>query len=211
MRNSQLTPSNNMDNDTRPTVFNQTGNKNTQIAHANNVNQVINIILPSITQSTGGLINSSVSLNREYYNLFVIGEEDFQGEHFIVPKERALTESMSVEAKELFSSLSDDAIAQIITFPSLFASENHQYGRTDDQHIAYFGLITNVKIQDNGIKIYFYKLAEIPQQKLNEISIKLALERASSLNELNRTHWAIKRIDLIEELWAAGISVLAPR
>ena len=29
-------------------------------------------------------------------------------------------------------------------------------------------------------------------------------------NELNRTHWAIKRVNLIEELQAVGISLLAP-
>lgn len=209
-KNLLPTPSKNLHAETRPAVFSQTGDKNTQIAHANSVNQVYNIIVPGMAYPAGRTINTSVSLNLDCYNLFVIGEEDFQGEHFIVPKERALTESMSDEAKEQFSALSADAISQIRTFPSLFASENHQYGRTDDTHMAYFGLVTNVKIQDNGIKIYFYKLSVIPQQILNEIAFKLALGRAASFNELNRTHWAIKKVNVIEELRAAGISVLAP-
>ena len=70
--------------------------------------------------------------------------------------------------------------------------------------------MTGVKIQDNGIKIYFRPLWTVPQQKLNEIASKIALQGASSFNELNRTHWAIKKVNLIEELKAAGISVLAP-
>ena len=163
-----------------------------------------------MTHQPGNAMNTSVSLNLDCYNLFVIGEEDFQGGHFIVPKDRALTESMSTEAKKQFSALSADAIAQIRTFPSLFTSENHQYGRTDDAHMAYFGLVTDVKIQDNGIKVYFHKLSAMPHQRLNEIATELALGKAASFNELNRTHWAIKRVNLIEELRQAGISVLAP-
>ena len=204
------TPSKNLLAETKSAVFTQTGDKNTQIAHANNVNQVFNIIVPSMAHPSGRTANTSMLINQDYYNLFVIGGEEFHGEHFIVPKDRALTESMSDELKKQFSSLSAEAISQIRTFPSLFASENRQYGRTDDAHIAYFGLVTDVKIQDNGIKIYFHMFSGIPQQKLNELAFELALGSAASYNELNRTHWAIKRVNLIEELRAAGISVLAP-
>lgn len=206
----QLTSSSNIAKSVAPTTFTQTGDKNTQIAHANSVHQVINIIVPGMVSQPGNSMNTCVSLNLDCYNLFVIGEEDFQSGNFIIPKDRALTESMSAEAIKQFSALSPDAIAQIKTFPSLFASENHQYGRTDDDHTAYFGLVIGVKIQDNGIKVYFYKLSAIPQQKLNELALELALGKASSFNELNRTHWAIKRVNLIEELRKAGISVLAP-
>ena len=151
-----------------------------------------------------------MNLKLDYYNLFVIGDETFCDGHFIVPKDRALTESTSQDVKAQFAALSEDAILQIKTFPSLFTSENHRYGKTDDTHQAYFGLVTDVRIQDNGIKIYFRPLSAIPQQRLNEIAFKLAIQSASSTNELNRTHWAIKKVNLIEELKAAGISVLAP-
>lgn len=191
------------------TVFTQTGDKNTQIAHANNVNNVYNIIVPTLLP-TGGVVNKAVTLNREYYNLFVVSCETFGDGHFTVPKDRALTEHMSSETEAQFSSLSDDAISQIKTFPSLFASENHRYGKTDDDHQAYFGIVTDVKIQDNGIKVYFHAWSTISQQILNEIAFKLALQGASSFNELNRTHWAIKRVNLIEELQSAGVSVLVP-
>ena len=206
----QLTSSSNLATSVAPTTFTQTGDKNTQIAHANSVHQVINIIVPGMASQPGNTMNTCVSLNLDCYNLFVIGEEDFQGGNFIIPKDRALTESMSAEAIKQFSALSANAIAQIRTFPSLFTSENHQYGRTDDTHTAFFGLVTDVKIQDNGIKVYFHKLSVVPQQKLNELAFELALGKASSFNELNRTHWAIKRVNLIEELRKAGISVLAP-
>lgn len=168
------------------------------------------VVMPAPLSTTRSTSSSAFALNTDYYNLFVIGIETFADGHFIVPKDRALTESMTTENKAQFSVLTDEAIARIKTFPSLFASENHHYGRTDDNHQAIFGLVNEVRIQDNGIKIRFNPLWQIPQQRLNEISCNLAIEGASSFNELNRTHWAIKRLNLIEELRAAGISVLAP-
>lgn len=191
------------------TILVQTGEKSVQVAQAQNVNHVVNLILPAMTPGPIGS-GASVNLNMDYYNLFVIGDETFCDGHFIVPKDRALTECMSQEAKDQFSALGKDAVSQIKTFPSIFACENHGYGKTDDTHQAYFGLITDVRIQDNGIKIHFRPLSTIPQQRLNEIAYKLAIQCASSFNELNRTHWTIKKVNLIEELKAAGISVLAP-
>ena len=174
-----------------------------------NVNSSYVFMSPQFT-TANGMKSIGVSLNTNYYNLFVIGVETFSAGHFIVPKDRALTEYMAPETKALFSSLSDDAITQIKTFPSLFLSENHDYGRTDEDHQACYGLVTDVRVQDNGIKIHFQPLSSIPQQRLNEIIFQLAIDGTTGFKELNHTHWAIKRLNLIEELRAAGISVLAP-
>ena len=191
------------------TILVQTGERSVQVAQAQNVNHVVNLFMPAMTPGQIGS-GASVNLNMDYYNLFVIGDETFCDGHFIVPKDRALTECMSQEAKDQFSALGKDAVSQIKTFPSIFACENHGYGKTDDTHQAFFGFITDVKIQDNGVKIYFRPLSTLPQQRLNEIAFKIALQGASAINELNRTHWAIKKVNLIEELKAAGISVLVP-
>jgi len=208
----QTSPAANLPANATPTVFTQTGDKNTQVAYANNVNNVINIIVSGALRSTGGTVNASLPLSTEYYNLFVIGNETFNDGCFLIEKDRALTvaEGIAPEISKRYAGLSEDAILQIKTFPALFASENHQYGRTDSNHQAFFGLVTDIRIQENGIKIYFQKLSPVPQQRLNEIAFNLAIKGSSSFNELNRTHWAIKRINLIEELRAAGISVLAP-
>jgi len=193
------------------TVFKQIGDKNMQVAHANNVNTTINIIVPA-QRPTGKIIDTRFALCTEYYNLFVVGNETFADGHFIVPKDRALSilEGTSPEISAQFASLTSEAILKIKTFPSIFASENHQPGRTDDDHHAYYGFVTDITIQENGIKIYFQTFCAIPQQKLNEMAFSLAIKKASKCNELNRTHWTIKRIDLIEQLKIAGISVLAP-
>lgn len=51
------------------------------------------------------------------------------------------------------------------TYPAIIATENHSYGKTDADHYAAYGLIIDVKIQDNGIKVYYQILNWIPQQK----------------------------------------------
>ena len=168
------------------------------------------VVIPQQVSTTRNAPNTTFTLNTDYYNLFVIGTETFSDGHFIVPKDRALTESMTPENKAQFSALSDETIARIRTFPSIFASENHYFGKTDDDHCAIFGLVSEVRIQDNGIKIHFRSLWPIQQQRLNEILFQLAIDGTTSFNELDRTHWAIKRVNLIEELKVAGISVFAP-
>lgn len=194
-----------------PTTINLPGDGNTLIAQANTVQQNVNLILmPGAQPLNNGLVQGNRQIfNYDYYNLFVIGEELFNSDHFLVPKDRALTESTVKEVKDALASLTPEAVATIKTFPALFASENHYYGKTDDMHYAYYGFVTDVRIQDNGIKVYFRSLNPVPQQKINELAYELGLGRASYFNELNRTHWAIKKINLVEALRDAGISVFA--
>ena len=64
-----------------------------------------------------------------------------------------------------------------------------------------------IKVQDNGIKVYFTKLNKLQQQILIDLSFELGIAGARSYTELSRTHWAIKRINLIEVLEKAGYRV----
>ena len=192
---------------TPQTVIHNSGDNVTQIA--NNQGGTINFVFAS---ANGALYNATTKISSEYYNLFVVGDEPFNEGFFLIDKDRALTvsEGVSADISEQFASLSPEAQAAIKTFPSIFASENHQYGHTDEAQLAVFGVVTDIRIQENGIKIYYQRFCTILQQRLNEIMLKLAIKGSSSFNELNRTHWTIKRINLIEELRAAGISVLTP-
>ena len=192
---------------TPQTVIHNSGDNVTQIA--NNQGGTINFVFAS---ANGALYNATTKISSEYYNLFVVGDEPFNEGFFLIDKDRALTvtEGVAADISEQFASLSPEAQALIKTFPSIFASENHQYGHTDEAQLAVFGVVTDIRIQENGIKIYYQRFCTILQQRLNEIMLKLAIKGSSSFNELNRTHWTIKRINLIEELRAAGISVLTP-
>ena len=153
------------------------------------------------------------ALNKEYYNLIVSGGEvftAFANGYVMVDKRRALTEDVSPDIKDAVNTLHARAIEFVKTLPTIFADENTVYGRSDDTQMAFFGMVTDVRVQDNGIKVFYQLLNPLPQKRLNEIIDKLAIRGTSNFNELDRTHWTIKRIDLVAELREAGITVYAP-
>jgi len=191
-----------------PTEINLPGDNNTLIAHADNVNTEYKSMIVINTPSSG-MHQSTVKqvvLNLDYYNLIIVAGDELDGTgHVMVDKDRAITESTSEELKKLYAALTPEAIEIIKTFPAIIATENHDYGKTDDNHYADYGIITDVKVQDNGIKVYYQLLNKIPQQKLNELLFELGIQGNSNFNELNRMHWAIKRINMVEVLGENGI------
>ena len=188
------------------TTVNQNGPKNMHIDNVGTVHVHNTLLFPQQAQrQTINVPATQGSTNQDYYNLFVIGTEAFDSGHFIVPKDRALTESITDELKLEYAPLSDHAMAEIKRMPAIFTSENHEYGYTDAEHQAILGLVTDIKIQENGIKIYYHIMLHFPQQILNERAFDFAIKSASAFNELNRTHWTIKHINVLEELKSSGI------
>ncbi|GHV05322.1 hypothetical protein FACS1894217_02000 [Clostridia bacterium] len=196
-----------------PAVLSQVGDKNTQIAHAENVviQKSFNFIANGgITKKSGSLTQSmSWQPSNEYYNLIVSGSDEHMEKalavgSLLIQKDRVLM-GCTEETKARFERLDDVAIEQIKLFPSIIASENHNYGRTDEEHQAFFGRITDIGCEDNGIRLYLQTIYPISQQRLNEIEYDLALQYSSSFNEFNRTHWAIKRVNLLDVLTASGL------
>lgn len=194
-----------------PMTFTQTGDNGTQIGRADVVNNCFNILLTGLPQSGAGqfdIIGALGRLNCDCYNLFVKAGESFDGSHFTIAKKRSLTEYTPVDTKNEYSSMSTEAIERIKTFPALFASENDTYrGKNNEGHVAYVGLITDIKIQEDDIKFYFCKLLSVSQDLINTLAVELNLGMPDRFNEMNCTHWTIKRINLIEELRDSGVQI----
>lgn len=196
-----------------PTTVNQHGKKNVHVNHADIISQTVNFHVSYFNPQPGkGHMKISKALNRDCYNLFVIGGEEFCNDHFLVAKDRALTRgTLANDLFDRFSTLTPEAIEEIKSYPALFAGENTDYwGETDKDQYAIYGLITDIKVQDNGIKIRFHPFTYIDQQTINHLAFELGIGNSTAITELNRTRWTIKRIDLIEALTDAGISVMAP-
>ena len=194
------------------TTFNLSGDGHTLVAHTDAVNNNYNVVLLNENQSAGCDVDAGASMefNPDYYNLIVVGNDDLdEPRHFLVRKDEALTESTAKELKETYAALTPEAISVIKTFPAIIATENRQYGKTDSDHKAVYGIITDIKIQDNGIKVYYQVLNWIPQQKLNELAQQLGIDSSSNFNELNRMHWAIKKINMVEVLREAGLRIFS--
>lgn len=150
---------------------------------------------------------TTISLNNEFYNLFVVGDETFESGRFTVPNGRMLNANPEIE--EQYASLSSDAVAKIKKLPSLFMSENKKYGSfTEPDHIAYFGIVTDVRKERKQTIVVFKTLMELPQQAIIDLAIYLGIDNeGSGLTELNVTRWSIKRADLVSELRLAGFKV----
>lgn len=190
--------------------LNQYGNGSTQIAYVHHYEATTNrtvLIMQGAQPAGGTVVGQGVTFNYDCFNFFVLGTEQYDGPTFMVPKNRALTESTSDEIKAQCAALTPEAIEKVKTFPALFCSENHYFTKADPDHMAYYGYVTGIKVQDNGIKIYFTKLNELPQQVLIDLATDLGIGGAKAYNELSRTHWAIKRINLVEVLEKAGYRV----
>ena len=195
-----------------PMSFTQTGNNGTQIGHAETVNNVIQVSLDTSTLRPDGTIQrTSTQLSSEYYSLFVLGTaETFEGVDgsFIVRADRVLERGYTdKEIRDAFIYMTEADRETIKTYPALFMSENHDYGRTDEGQMAYWGRVTAITPHGKDTKIRYRFIKEIPQQKLNGLLEELCLLGANCFNELNRTHWAIKRVNLFEELTDAHIDL----
>lgn len=143
--------------------------------------------------------------SNDYYNLIVYGCEPWfkKQNHITITRDRALMEDYYIDAelKARYSSLSNSAIAELLTFPSIFAYENTHGRRTDPGHEAAVGHLTNIKKRSNGIEIYFRPIFFVDQQRLNELSFELGIMGSSrGIHELSRSHWTVKAIDLYEVL-----------
>lgn len=190
-------------------VLNQLGSNGIQIAHAGTINAPIHIMVPT-PLGTAGTPAIQVALNSDYYQLIVT--PDFAPNARSVPMDhqRALIENMCPTNREQLNKLDKDAIEMLKTYPALIMNENDDFCKASTEQVAYFAAVTNIRNGVRGIKIEYVPLTEIPQQRINDLLEELDLSGNDKFNELNRTHWAVKNVNLIYELAKAGISVLAP-
>ena len=171
----------------------QTGEKNVFANHVDNLNvtlQTLNTPPQLITQAPKP---ATLSLNNEYYNLIVGGEMDFYNiQPFTLSIDRSLKEYMG-----------DELVKE---FP-ISSSENISYGHTDEDQVLGLGYIRQLKVRHEAVKIYPHIIYLLPQQRLNESLFDLDIRGNSSFNEFNRTHWCIKKVDLIAELRELGFQL----
>lgn len=196
-----------MVSDAPPQSIQQTGERNVFASRVDNMSITIQPPAPMLLQPS---TNTAIPVNADttHYNLFVFNDIDLQtGAPFIFPADRALTEHMGDGVDEGFAALDDAAITRITKFPSIFANENASYGHAAEDQVLGLGFVKQLKVRHEGIKIYPDIRYLIPQQRLNEALFELDLRGTGSFNEFNRTHWCIKRIDLIGELRELGFNI----
>ena len=200
------------------TQVQQTGERNTFINTVATLNQNIylpNDVLPEVYQNARHHKLSTLPLNREYYSLFVTNLVNLSDNntHFFIEPNRALTENMEAVIKEKFSTLNKIQQEEIKKIPCIFANENEHYGKAGTEQIAILGYIKDIMIRSERIRITPEFCCSIKQSVLNKYLFELGIDGSvatndrDGFNEFNRTHWAIKEIDLISELQKLGFEI----
>lgn len=135
-------------------------------------------------------------MGEELYNLFISGDENaWESNTYIFDLDRCLREYTEKDLFDRFGKFGISEVNEIKKLPCVFAYEDY---RNKD---AYIGFITDIVVRQVGIKITFRKDSVLSQEKLHNLKFELDIKKM----ELNRTHWAIKKVDLYSELQNIGI------
>lgn len=189
-----------------PLNVTQAGQNNTNIAHIEHARMQMVVLSPQ--SSPEDPVWELPQMDLSCYHLFVIGGEDFPANHFYVDPSRALTEYTAEELKTRYQHLEASACEELLRFPALFMTENADIGRAAPDQRAWWGAVTSIRVQDNGIRIGYQKCFAISQQELNWNDHHFGIARHGRISEMNRTHWALKRVNLLEAFDDADISYL---
>jgi hypothetical protein len=139
------------------------------------------------------------------YNLFVSSNMDaWEGEPFQTEMYRCVREYTATEITDRFGGLDEAAIAELKKLPCIFAYE------TGCQKPPKFGSITDVTVRaEQGLVRIEYDINEVVPFLSNEDMLLLSFELDIGKWEMNRTHWAVKEVNLAKELRRSR-SILLP-
>jgi hypothetical protein len=133
------------------------------------------------------------------YNLIVIGQAGaWNGRPYDLEKSRAVREHTEAEVIEKYKNLDAAAIGELQSFPTLFAYEQ---GHKAD---ARLGFLKRIGVRSGSVRFeyeFYPDLPPIPASKLTELTWELDIDKW----EMNRTHWAVKAVDLLPVLIEAGL------
>jgi hypothetical protein len=135
------------------------------------------------------------------YNLFVASERGLWRKGACeIERERSISSKEFTEAAlaRKFGSFSAEAIENLLGFPCLFAYED------TIKKPARIGWLTAIKPREREVRVEFAiddSLPEVSAAKLKKFSSGLDIADWS----LNRRHWAVKEIDLVDMLRRAGL------
>lgn len=153
-------------------------------------------------QAKKGKINVVFERYWKYmYNLLISSNsEAWNGDPYTFDTDRCIREYTDKKITEKYGDLSQAQINEIIRFPCIFAYETRCH--KDPQ----FGLISDIVKRTLGVKIS-YEIINLNKFLTHTDLIEMHFELDIDPWEFNRTHWAIKDVNLPKELSAKGIKL----
>lgn len=133
------------------------------------------------------------------YNLLVTGnDEAWSGEPWVVETARCVREYTDSEITKNYGDFTASQVEALRRFPCVFA---YEAGCRKDPK---FGILRDVVTRQGKVRIE-YELVELDQFIKHDDIIDMQFELDISDWEMNRTHWAIKNVNLAKELSAKGV------
>lgn len=169
-------------------TFQQTGSGNTQIGYIGQ--QINNITMGVIPQ-----VIRPANPNYEYYNLFVIDQEQLDS-LVAIPRRHSLNDYTVEDVRKIYALPQLAAAEEIKRLPSLFVIRNRYGNHTISDQRAGYGYIVDIVQKSDTIVVTASISHVIRQEKLNLLEKELQLLSAPENNELDAVHWAIKRVNL---------------
>lgn len=190
----------------------QTGEKNVNIN--NNAGGIVNFNIQLPQRDTSGSAEEMMaiqSFSKEYYQLLVTCEENVFSDNIItVSANRALSQRLvPPEIFERCSSLSDEGIKELKTFPAIICRENTELkGVTDPNQMAVYAYIRRVMRIGKEIKIAFRPIMPLFQIKLcdKKNAIFFDLNMDCAITDLNHSAWSVHKVNLFEAFDEAGMT-----
>lgn len=135
------------------------------------------------------------------YNLFVSGSsEDWEGAPFDIDAARCVKEYTDDDVHEKYGSLNTDAVSELRRLPCVFAYES------GCQKPPKFGVIKAITKRQGRVRIE-YGIEKVEPFLTHHDLETLAFGMDIGKWEMNRTHWAVKNVDLAKEVKACGVTL----
>ena len=106
------------------------------------------------------------------------------------------------------SSLTDEGVAELKTFPAIICQENTKMnGVTDPRQFAVYAYITMVKVERKNIKVAFHPIRPFSQQLLciKKNAIYFDLDMDCAITDLNHSAWSVHKVNLFKAFDEAGL------
>lgn len=133
------------------------------------------------------------------YNLLVSSSEDaWNGDPWQIELERCIREYTDKEITQKLGDLNASAVADLKRLPCIFAYEK------PNKMDPHFGVLRDITYRQGEVKIGYELQPLTPFLTAEELSA-MSFDLDISKWELNRTHWAVKDVNLPKELRAKGI------
>lgn len=130
------------------------------------------------------------------YNLFVsLDSDNYEGKTLELSRDRCINEYTSIAITEQYGTLNTETIKALKSFPCIFYKAPK------------FGVITDIQERLNSEVHIQYKIHEVEPFLTYKDLCKKDENLDIAVMEMHRTHWAVKQVDLVQELQVKNITL----